>query len=115
MNPYVYILSVNGLLFFLSLIFYFFPPKKINHLYGYRTRKSMLNDTIWQFANRYFTKTLVVYAAISFIAALAFQYFFDKEISWQPMAFMLLSLGATVLKTEQAISAHFDDEGHPKN
>jgi len=114
MNPYLYILSVNGLLFFLSLIFYFFPPKKINHLYGYRTKKSMLNDTIWEFANRYFTKILVFYSAIAFVASLLFQFLFNKGISWQPMAFLFLTLGVTVLKTEQALGKHFDEEGNKK-
>jgi len=115
MNPYVYILSVNGLLFFLSLIFYFFPPKRINNLYGYRTNKSMLNDTIWQFSNRYFTKILVIYASISFVAALAFQFLFNREISWQPMAIMLMSLAVSVIKTEQEIAKNFDKDGNKKN
>jgi uncharacterized membrane protein len=30
-----------------------FPPKKINLLYGYRTRASMKNQQVWDFAQRY--------------------------------------------------------------
>ena len=29
MDAFIYVLSVNGLIFFLSIIFYFIPPKKI--------------------------------------------------------------------------------------
>lgn len=113
MNPYYYVLSVNGLLFLLSVIFYFFPPKKINAIYGYRTNKSMQNEDIWQFANTFFTKQFLIYSAISFAFAMLFVYL-KKEVSWQPMAIMLLSLAVSVIKTEQAINKNFDDEGKRK-
>lgn len=113
MNPYIYVLSVNGLLFLLSVVFYFFPPKKINALYGYRTNKSMLNEDIWQFANSFFTQQILMYSGISFFFAMLLAYI-NPEISWQPMAIMLLSLGVSVIKTEQALSKNFDDEGKRK-
>ncbi|MGL2965413.1 SdpI family protein [Flavobacterium sp. XGLA_31] len=30
-----------------------FPPKKINHLYGYRTGNSMKNQQVWDFSQKY--------------------------------------------------------------
>lgn len=113
MNPYYYVLSINGLLFLFSVIFYFFPPKKINFIYGYRTNKTMKNDTIWKFANTYFTKQFLIYAAISFAAALILASIL-KRVSWQPMAIMLFSLGAAIIKTEQEINKNFDEEGNKK-
>lgn len=114
MNPYIYVLSVNGLLFFFSIIFYFFPPKKRNAIYGYRTHKAMLNDDVWSFANAFFNKQFLVYAAISFLAALLFVFVIKTDVSWQPMAMMLLSLAVSVIKTEQELSKIFDDEGKRK-
>lgn len=111
MNPYYYVLSVNGLLFVFSLIFYFFPPKKINHLYGYRTPKSMKNDDVWQYANTFFTKQFLIYSAISLVASLVLASI-NSSITWQPMAILLLSIGVAVLKTEQSINKTFDDEGN---
>ena len=111
MNPYYYILSINGLLFLFSLIFYFFPPKSINSFYGYRTNKSMKNETVWKFANAYFIKQFLIYSAVSFVAALIFV-FISKNISWQPMAIMLLSLAVSVIKTEQEINKNFDEDGN---
>ena len=35
-----------------GLIFKLFPPKKINYLYGHRTRFAMTNQDIWQMAQR---------------------------------------------------------------
>lgn len=110
MNPFYYVLSINGLLFLFSLIFYFFPPKKINAIYGYRTNKSIKNDVIWQFANRVFTKEFLKYSAISLVAALVLVYT-AKELTWQPMAIMLLSLAVSVIKTEQQLNKNFDEEG----
>ncbi|GGG93466.1 hypothetical protein GCM10011416_08250 [Polaribacter pacificus] len=114
MNPYIYVLSVNGLLLFFSLLFYFFPPTKINGLYGYRTNKSMQNEDIWNFANQFFNKTLLIYTAIALVAALLFVFVTNVEITWQPMVLMLLSLAVSVIKTEQALSQNFDDEGKRK-
>jgi uncharacterized membrane protein len=113
MNPYYYVLSVNGFLFLFSLIFYFFPPKKINLIYGYRTNKTIKNDTIWKFANSFFTKQFLKYSSISFVATLFLAYI-SKSLSWQPMAIMLLSLAVSVIKTEQEISKNFDEEGEKK-
>lgn len=113
MNPYVYVLSVNGLLFVLSIVFYFFPPKKINALYGYRTNRSILNEDIWEFANTFFTKQLLLYATLSLVAALILA-MISAEITWQPMTLMLLSLAVSVIKTEQSLNATFDEDGKRK-
>lgn len=113
MNPYLYVLSINGLLLLLSVVFYLFPPKKINAFYGYRTNKTKLNDDVWKFANSFFTKQFVMYSAISFVSAMVLVYL-KPLISWQPMALMLLALAVSVIKTEQALSAIFNDEGKRK-
>lgn len=113
MNPYYYVFSVNGFLFLFSIIFYFFPPKKINPIYGYRTNKTTKNNTIWEFANNFFTKQFLIYSSISFIFTLILAYI-SKNLSWQPMAIMLLSLAVSVIKTEQEISKKFDEEGNKK-
>ena len=43
-----------GLIFVITaLISLRFPPKKINNLYGYRTGKSMKNQQIWDFSQKY--------------------------------------------------------------
>lgn len=109
MGAYAYVLSVNGLLFAFSIVFYLIPPKKINGLYGYKTVKAMKNDEIWGFANSFFTKQLMKYSAISLVFAMILA--FLKEVSWEPMTIMILSLVVSVIKTEQVINANFDDEG----
>jgi uncharacterized membrane protein len=45
---------VTGVIFFvIGVFFYFFPPKKINYIYGYRTSTSMENQQKWDFSQKY--------------------------------------------------------------
>ena len=56
-NPLVLILCISGLIFLLAgFIQQRFPPKKINHLYGYRTSNSMKSQESWDFAQEYSAK-----------------------------------------------------------
>jgi uncharacterized membrane protein len=49
-----------GLIFFVtSIITHFFPPKKINQLYGYRTPRSMKNQLNWDAAQQFSTKKMM--------------------------------------------------------
>lgn len=113
MNPFLYVLSVNGLLFFFSLIFHFFPSKKINSLYGYRTPRTMANQEIWDLANSYFNKQFLMYAAISFVGAVLLA-FINPKLSWQPMVLLVLCLAVAVVKTEQELNKYYDKEGKKK-
>ena len=116
MSPFVYVLSVNGLLFLISIIFYYFPPKKINNIYGYRTQRTMSNQDAWDFANQLFNKVLIKYAAISFIVALALAYLNPELMSsWFPMAFLFFTVIVCIFTTEKALNENFDKEGNRKN
>jgi uncharacterized membrane protein len=114
MNPITYVLTTNGLLFLLSIIFWKFPPKKINKIYGYRTFKAMLNEDIWSFANSTFNKNFLIYAGISFLGALILASISVQELTWQPMILVMLSLLVSVIKTERSLSDNFTEEGDRK-
>lgn len=110
----IYVFTTNGLFFLISVLFWKFPPKKINSIYGYKTPKAMLNQQIWDFANSTFNKSLLIYTGFSFIAVLTFVTFFKIVLTWQPMALVILSLVVSVVKTEKALSINFTDEGKRK-
>ncbi|MFF2912422.1 SdpI family protein [Paenibacillus sp. NPDC057934] len=40
------------------------PPKKINSLYGYRTKRSMKNQLLWDEANRYSAELMIRYGLV---------------------------------------------------
>lgn len=55
-NP---ILLMTGIIFIITGgIMYFFPPKNINSLYGYRTASSIKSQTKWDFAQKYSAKIM---------------------------------------------------------
>ena len=115
MNTYIYVLSVNGLLFLMSIIFNLFPPKKINNFYGYRTPRTIQNQDIWEFANSVFNKTLLSYSAIGFLASMLLTYLYqDFMDSWFPMAFLFFTLLVCIVKTENLLNQYFDKEGNRK-
>jgi len=114
MSPILYVLTTNGLLFLLSIIFWKFPPKKINNLYGYRTIKAMQNEQIWDFANSVFNKNLLIYSGISLLGSLLLASFTSKELTWQPMLLVLLSVLVSVIKTERGLSDKYTEEGKRK-
>ena len=114
MSPIVYVMTTNGLLFLLSILFYKFPPKKINRLYGYRTVKAMQNQQIWDFANGIFNKNLLIYSGISLLGSVLLASFTSKELTWQPMLLVLLCIVVSILKTERSLTDNFTEEGDKK-
>lgn len=53
-QAHVIIPAMSGLIFMATgLLMYKFPPKKINHLYAYRTKNSMKDQAHWDFAQKY--------------------------------------------------------------
>lgn len=54
LNPVIIVPAITGVCFLLGgLIMRRFPPRRINHLYGYRTPASMKSQERWDFAQRY--------------------------------------------------------------
>jgi uncharacterized membrane protein len=115
MDAFTYVLSVNGLIFSISIIFYYFPPKKINSIYGYRTHRTIQNNDVWSFANKLFAVILLKYSGISFIAALVLTFINEALMnSWFSMAFMIFTLLVAIIGTEKELNKNFDDEGNRK-
>ena len=59
-NPLFLIPFITGLVFTITgIILFWFPPKKINGFYGYRTFSSMKSQERWDFAQLYAAKELI--------------------------------------------------------
>jgi uncharacterized membrane protein len=72
-----YILPIIILVVFSAggLILYFFPPKKINSIYGYRTPRSMKNQSNWDFAQKLGGKFMLIFGFIIFLIQITVGYF----------------------------------------
>jgi len=51
---------VGSVFLLVGILMFLFPPKKINYLYGYRTRGSMKNIERWNFAQKLSSKLLLI-------------------------------------------------------
>ena len=48
------------------IVFRMFPPKKVNALYGYRTKRSMKNQINWDFAQKTSSIISLFFTAVIF-------------------------------------------------
>lgn len=102
---------------FLCLAYYYLkkPPKKINYVYGYRTRRSMSNQDIWDFANTQSAKDFWKVAIVTLIVGIALLLFDIKFKVLIQMGVLLIGLGISVWHTEKEIDKYFDKNGNKRS
>jgi uncharacterized membrane protein len=101
---------IAGLIFFVvGVFFYFFPPKKINHIYGYRTNTSMENLEKWHFSQKY-SAVKMIQGGLFFLAVSGLGLLFplspDQHIIIGIVA-LLINLIGLFYFTEQALKKQF--------
>lgn len=103
-------------LLLIGLIWKYYPPKKINSLYGYRTAMSMKNEDTWRFANNYAAMWMVrVYAFLFMVAIFLFSWPLPfKQIEGIMLAPVLLGLVLIIVRTESYLNTLFDKDGRRK-
>lgn len=105
-----------GFIFMLAGIFVLlFPPKRINSLYGYRTRNSMASQQRWDFAQQYSSKVMIL-TGVFLVAASTTKLFIPMNMSQQPIVgFVLLGVSVIALigLTERAIKRQFPKSESP--
>ena len=102
-----------GLIFCVTgLITYFFPPKNINHMYGYRTTSSMKSQNIWDFAQR-FSSIKMFQMGLLLIVISGLKLILDFSIG-QELIVSLISLVIVVVflffSVEKAIKKKFPNQ-----
>lgn len=109
-TPALIIPLLVGILFILiGCILNFFPPKKINRYYGYRTPRAMKSKERWDFAQRFSARELIGWGVVNVLAALA-AYWFKLSVENSNILTAILvtvSVIALVVRTEMAISRKF--------
>ena len=79
-NPlFNFAILISPVFIIAGIILYKFPPKKINHLYGYRTKRSMKNQEVWDFSQKYSAKVMTVLGFLYFIILLILSNFTFPE------------------------------------
>ena len=69
-NPISLPLSLISIVFFIAgYLLQKYPPKKINSIYGYRTRNSQASQERWDFAQQYSAKLMMKLSTVAFLIA----------------------------------------------
>ncbi len=85
-----------------------FPPRKINRLYGYRTKRSMQNQKKWDFAQKYSADLgLYLMAALLAVQVLATIVIPDSVFSRLGLITLwLISIAFVIYKMERKLGNH---------
>ena len=108
-------LGYCGFMLALFLIFRAFPPKKINHLYGYRTARSMANETVWEDANNYSMKLGVQLGLWSMLLPLFYYFIWPEQLLLVTVITHTGLLLLIMVGTERYLNQRYDKKGRPKN
>lgn len=93
-----------------SVITYFFPPKKINSFYGYRTNRSMQSQEKWDFAQKYATRQMLIGGVFMILAGVV-NFFFDLNIEKgiSGLAILLIVVAYIFYTTELKLKKEFTE------
>ena len=70
-----------------------YPPKKINWVIGYRTRKSMKNEEDWKFANQYCGRIWIITGLIMLaVTLIIFGIFYSNIINYTENMLAIITL-----------------------
>ena len=108
--PLFMIPVLTGSVFFLAgLVMHLFPPKKINMLYGYRTKNSMKDQKRWDFAQDYSAKKMMLYGGVFALSGIIGLVIKTDEMTgmYIGLGFMFLVVVLLLYSTETAINKKF--------
>ena len=108
--------NCNGILMtVLGWIYVKYPPKAINELYGYRTRRSMANQEIWDYANTIGAKMMLYLGYILLFSGVLLYFFYPMNTVIMVTVFMMLiGIGIGMYWCETQLNKRFDKNGNPK-
>lgn len=98
MKPLFLINFLTGAIFIIvALIQLKFPPKKINSLYGYRTKNSMKSQETWDFAQLYSAKLMLRFGGLLFLIAILLENVSLSKLEYEVVASIFIISSIVVL------------------
>lgn len=112
LNPMLIILGLTGIIYLMAgFIQLKYPPRKINSLYGYRTKLSMKSKETWEFAQQFSAKKSLQIGLLMLILGIAsiFLPTDTKEIqAWLSVLLVILFSGILIYLTEKKLKEKFE-------
>ncbi len=87
-----------------------YPPKKVNHLYGYRTRSSMKSQESWDHAQAFSAREMIKQGVLLVFLGGVLMLFRDLTLLVSITIFMILLLGSflvVIARTERSLKDKF--------
>ncbi len=109
-SMFIILLTTGIIIWIIGIIVKRNQPKKINKIYGYRTKRSMKSQEAWGFAQEYSTNLLIGAAKVICVAGLAMYYIRTDEFIGGIIATMVIViiLAVPIIMTERALKDKFD-------
>ena len=114
----IMVLLIPFTMIFFGWLLFRKTPKEINYVYGYRTKRSMMNEETWRFANQYFGKVWYLCGLISApLSVIAIAIVFGKGPGTVGMVggiitmLQMLPLIGAIVPTESELKKNFDENG----
>ena len=111
-NPLFLIPITTGPIFIIAgFVMYKFPPKKINSLYGYRTKSSQQNKERWDFAQKYSANEMMKLGGILTLSGLLGYLFYPSVNTAMVLglALMVTTVIILIFRVERAIKKEFSN------
>ena len=114
----IMVLLIPLIMIFFGWLLFRKTPKEINYVYGYRTKRSMMNEETWRFANQYFGKVWYLCGLISVpLSVIAIALVFGKgpgtvgTVGGIITMLQMLPLIGAIVPTESELKKNFDENG----
>ena len=106
----------QGLLLVLfGVIYSTYPPKKINYIYGYRTKRTMANQKVWDYANKIGARMMIQVGFLATaIGAIVYWIYPNETAVFAQAAVIVIGLILGLVLCEMDLNKHFDKRGNPK-
>lgn len=115
---FIMVLLIPLTMIFFGWLLFRKTPKEINYVYGYRTKRSMMNEETWRFANQYFGKVWYLCGLIlAPLSVIAIANVFGKEpgtvgtVGGIITMLQMLPLIGAIVPTESELKKNFDENG----
>ncbi|WP_196890031.1 SdpI family protein [Aureivirga sp. CE67] len=86
------ILVFDFLIILIPLLLYLFPPKEINFMYGYRTKRSVKNIENWRFSQKYFAKRWLFVPIIVILTQIVLYFTANIDLTKEPPLIPIISI-----------------------
>ena len=117
----IVVLLIPLIMLLFGWLFFRRTPKKINYVFGYRTKRSMRNEETWKFANQYFGKVWYLCGLLSApLSVIAMAIVFEKGTDTMSTVGFIITMIQTIpfvgamISTEIALKKNFDENGRRK-